>query len=231
MDIIDSLIDDHEQIKKHMPLLLLCSDYVRGKQALPKNFSAALRFLKEFVIEFHHGREEKYLFPFVASHVKVSEGGPACTKFMGLRIMSSMNKDIFDLEAELGHRGYPAASEIQPYLQQQNPITIPMSEHEAETILVRLMERGDVAKIAWALERYYDLLREHSQKEDECLFIMARRILDTELLRNANIEADLIKEQFMQGQWREIEAELLLLSKEIAEFRLRLSRPGRGEED
>lgn len=218
MAIIESLLGDHKIVQRYLPLLLKSADYVREKKALPAHFEALLRFFKVFVIEFHHRREERFLFPLIASHPKLSEGGPGCTKFMGLRLMSGMNKDIFEKEQELGLQIYKAAQELSPYLQPQNPITIPVEEHAAETVLIRWMDREleisrtsqlSCDKMAWALERYYDLLREHSQKEDECLFIMAQRILTKAQLDTANLLGAEEKEKFMVEVWPELERELL----------------------
>ena len=78
-------------------------------------------------------------------------------------------------------------SKYEPYLLTQSPLLIPLEEHWAGELALQ-MAHQEIAKLRQhpnhssesllnILRKYLALLRLHSRKEDECLFILSDQIL------------------------------------------------------
>lgn len=140
-----------------------------------------------FVEEVHHPLEEQSLFPHIAASPLLTQGGPLCTYFRGLALDLNPQQAIRDRLRDLYQQGLPQAKAYGTFLwlTPQNPISLPMDEHElgheiAEALkYLSLPESQSLFPGAFArLSRDYEvLLRAHIDKEDRCLFVLCERIL------------------------------------------------------
>lgn len=149
--------------------------------------SDSIRDLIHFVEEEHHPLEEIELFPFVEGKPCLSQGGPRCTHFMGMRLeldpLAQVRRHLQEFFAKTSFR--PPPYPLPEWLTAQSPLSIPYEEHVigaelAKSMLFLLDQKGsDIYNEFFA--RLYDdycrLLRMHIDKEDNCLFIICERAL------------------------------------------------------
>jgi len=141
---------------------------------------SSLKNLFHFVEDIHHAKEENFLFPHLAHKNCLRQGGPLCSYFMSLRLdldpLSRMRNHLQEYQKKAG---ISFKKRILPnWLTPQNPLSIPMEEHETghalSTALKDLMgQKNDNLKREFfkpLLYDYFALLKAHIQKEDLCLF-------------------------------------------------------------
>lgn len=141
----------------------------------------------DFVEKIHHPLEEKELFPAVAAHPLLKEGGPLCTFFRGIELELGPKEAPLQHLEDLYDKGFPRPSEYPRYdwLNAQNPLSIPMDEHVISHALGEalhgLAENKNSALYAEFFKKlsddYIGLLKLHINKEDNCLFIMCEKML------------------------------------------------------
>lgn len=146
-----------------------------------------IREIIEFVEKVHHPKEEIQLFPHIATHPLVSEGGPRCTFFKGMEIdmdlLGPARRRLKDYYAAGGPK--PPSYREFSWWNPQNPIDVPMGEHALGHALAHallfLLEEGNQSLRAVHFDGfrrdYEDLMRLHINKEDTCLFVMCERLL------------------------------------------------------
>jgi hemerythrin-like domain-containing protein len=136
----------------------------------------------ELLLQEHHRREEEILFARLAKFSRLTEGGPMCTHYMGVRIGSDPVARLENAMKEtFGTFARPVlAPEMEALIEKNSPLSIPLEEHKAGAAAMRAMKklveaflRGDtLAEISLSrLGRLYvNMLRLHIEKEDHCLF-------------------------------------------------------------
>ncbi|UOF01527.1 hypothetical protein [Bdellovibrio reynosensis] len=141
----------------------------------------------KYVEEIHHPKEEKLLFPKLAGHPLLNQGGPRCMYFRGLeldlQIYDGAKKVLKDFYQNKGPR--PHAYGTFHWLKDNNPLNIPMEEHRLGHELSQAIQflythpSSDLYKdfLVPLEQEYVRLLKLHIEKEDTCLFILAERIL------------------------------------------------------
>lgn len=137
--------------------------------------------------EIHHHKEEYFLFPLMLGSPRLEIGGPKCMTFFTPRILGGM--DWEDGFARL-KRMFPGPSgllqeERTPFRDRvfttSSMLKIPLEDHVAGARAIKLLEREtDAARRATLLSAFSELLRDHIQREDECLFEMFRQALTPE---------------------------------------------------
>jgi hemerythrin-like domain-containing protein len=139
------LKDEHEGVKVMLSILeQVCHKLTANGDLNKEHFEGILEFLKIFVDQCHHGKEEVWLFPAL--------------------IASGIPKD--------------------------GPIAVMLHEHEVGRNYVRAMSEsfsryttGDLASskdIIQNIQNYVSLLRDHIDKENNVLFVMADNRLSEE---------------------------------------------------
>lgn len=158
-------------------------------QIILKMFDEQVSILEiiHFVERVHHPLEEQELFPAVAAHPLLREGGPLCTFFRGMELDLNPQEGPRQHLQKLYKEGFPKASAYASFdwLNPQNPLSLPMDEHElgheiAEAL--KILVNPDMQKIYpgyfEALKADYEsLLRRHIAKEDGCLFVLCEKLL------------------------------------------------------
>lgn len=135
----------------------------------------------------HHPLEEQELFPAIAAHPLLRQGGPLCTYFRGIELELSPRDRMQEHLEEAYREGLPQATPYAEFswLNPQNPLSMPMDEHvtghnlaEAISFLAKSPDDPLYKKFYAVLcQDYKKLLRAHIDKEDNCLFVMCERIL------------------------------------------------------
>ena len=144
--------------------------------------------LVHFVEEVHHPMEEDQLFPLIHQQKFLSQGGPRCTHFMGMRLelnpLGAVRKHIDSFLEKTTFR--PTPYRTLPWLSPQSPLSIPFEEHvigaelgQCLTFLLKPENKKLHTDFFSTLYGdYVRLLKMHIDKEDNCLFIMCERSLD-----------------------------------------------------
>jgi|GEM_PF-4918268 len=135
----------------------------------------------------HHHKEEYFLFPLMLGSSRLEVGGPKCMTFFTPRVIGGTGWE--DSFARL-QRLFPGPSgllqeERTPFrdrvLATGSMLKIPLEDHVAGARAIKLLEREtDFARRATLLSAFAGLLRDHIQREDECLFEMFRQVLTPE---------------------------------------------------
>lgn len=145
------------------------------------------RDLIHFVENEHHPLEELELFPFLQKQSCLSQGGPRCGLYMGLRLelnpLTTMQEHLKKLYAKTSFR--PKDYPVPDWLTAQSPLSIPFEEHVigadlAQSLLFLLEPENTSLHKEFFAQLYGDychLLRLHIDKEDNCLFILCERVL------------------------------------------------------
>lgn len=142
----------------------------------------------DFVEDIHHPKEEELLFPLMAQHPLLRQGGPRCMYFRGLELEMRVHAPAQNLLKEYYALGGPRPSEYKNFewLSENNPLSIPMYEHVLGHELasaIRHLLKGSLnftvpAQLLNELyNEYCRLLKLHIEKEDTCLFLIAENIL------------------------------------------------------
>ncbi len=137
--------------------------------------------------EIHHHKEEHFLFPLMLGSQRLEIGGPKCMTFFTPRVLGGTGWE--DAFARL-QRMFPGPTELLPeektpfrnqVLAQGSMLKIPTEDHIAGARTLKLFEREtDPARRPILLSAFAGLIREHIQREDECLFEMFRQALTPE---------------------------------------------------
>ncbi len=146
---------------------------------------ARLSSLFHFVEFTHHEKEEAILFPWMAKQNWLRQGGPLCGHFMSVRLdlnpLTRMHQHLEDFYIK--HLYLPSYNKSFSWLNPQNPMSIPMEEHEmghllSQTLLYLIQTPQEAPKkdfFRTLLEDYFSLLRMHIHKEDNCLFVQCEQ--------------------------------------------------------
>lgn len=142
----------------------------------------------KYVEEVHHPKEEKILFPKLAGHPLLNQGGPRCMYFRGLELDLQIYEGSRKLLKSFYQNKGPRPGDYTDFawLKDNSPLNIPMEEHRLGHELACAIQflythpSSNLYKDFLApLEReYVRLLKLHIEKEDTCLFILAERILE-----------------------------------------------------
>ncbi|MFM6930217.1 MAG: hypothetical protein ACKOX6_17230 [Bdellovibrio sp.] len=150
----------------------------------------------QFVENEHHSIEEQELFPLIASHPLLKEGGPLCTFFWGMEMDLKPKSGAEDILKNLYTNGFVGQKDTRsfPWLPEHTPLQIPMGEHflnhELSYAICELSKNPDTPVAQKFLEplktEYIKLLRGHIDKEDNCLFILCEKILNATSMSEDN---------------------------------------------
>ncbi|MFP5519770.1 MAG: hypothetical protein ACLGGX_07695 [Bdellovibrionia bacterium] len=123
----------------------------------------------------HHFKEEECLFSKLLGKKQLAEGGPFCVLYFD-NYMMNQPKEILQ-QAKLGWH----VSELQKhFIGTNSPLEIPVSEHVATHELCRhLINNYTPEEATWQRIkfRYLEIQQMHVQKENNCLFYIAEKIL------------------------------------------------------
>ncbi|MCB0350984.1 MAG: hemerythrin domain-containing protein [Bdellovibrionales bacterium] len=170
----------------------------RGKSKIDvHDLQDVMYFFKFFVDQYHHAKEEQILFPAADKQsVVTKQGGPRCGFFFGMYLeQGHLSEVLLDVKAcSVAIPKYTPNPAIKSLLHENNPLSIPLSEHEVGYYSMQLMgielkkfqddpsyNLDFFAKVA---SRYSEMLKKHIRKEDECLFVTLRKTFPAELSKS-----------------------------------------------
>ncbi len=135
----------------------------------------------------HHHKEEHFLFPLMLGSSRLEVGGPKCMTFFTPRAIGGTGwEDAFArLQRMFPGPSGPLPEERTPFrdrvLTTGSMLKIPLEDHVAGARAIKLLEyETDFSRRATLLSAFAGLLRDHIQREDECLFEMFRQALTPE---------------------------------------------------
>ncbi|WP_373999127.1 hypothetical protein [Bdellovibrio bacteriovorus] len=141
----------------------------------------------KLVEEIHHPLEEQALFPLIADHPLLQEGGPLCTFFRGMELDLNPKSVAEELLKRAYAQGLPRPHAYPQFtwLNEHNPLSMPMGEHvlsdELAQALLFLKDQSNEKLykdffVSLKIE-YIRLLKLHIAKEDGCLFVLCEKLL------------------------------------------------------
>lgn len=177
--LLATLKSEHEMILREMKVL-------EDSESIDE---ARLRALFEFVEFTHHEKEENILFPWISKQNWLRQGGPLCGHFMSIRIdlnpLARMHQHLKDFNQKYLYQ--PSYNKSFTWLNHQNPLSIPMEEHEMGHLLSEALihliqisagtstEASKEKLFRTLLQDYFSLLKMHIHKEDNCLFVQCEQ--------------------------------------------------------
>ncbi len=148
--------------------------------------SGALPVLAILLEQIHHAKEEQLLFPVLFGSETLNVGGPKCMTFFTPRVLGGTGwADSFqELKKTLGP-DKASDSRLSPFRREafaaNSMIKIPLEDHIlGARALAELLQNRDPAHYRELFPKFAALLRDHIQREEECLFEVFRRSLTSE---------------------------------------------------
>lgn len=139
------------------------------------------------LLEIHHRKEEELLFPLLFGSPALEAGGPKCTTFFTPRVMGSVDwPEAFQaLRGSLRDRF--AEKKPSPLLEQAlergSMLRIPLEDHALGAVARQeMLALRDSAALPSLFAKFSAFLRDHIQREDECLFPLFAKELSLEQL-------------------------------------------------
>lgn len=150
--------------------------------ALPPTWANFTRLLGTL----HHEKEEEFLFPLLLGSSRLEVGGPKCMTFFTPRVIGGTGwedsaarlKRLVSGEALREHEKNTLRERA---LSLNSMLKIPLEDHVLGARAITAIEsESDAAKKAELINAFSGLLRDHIQREDECLFELCRQALTPE---------------------------------------------------
>lgn len=181
-----------EFFNEHLKILGRLDEFkrdIKGPQpwAALKDFFA---YCEGEIAERHNLKEELFLFPAMSGKAEIRAGGPLCMLYFERHLA---NHPLDRSAAASGKkRTHPSPSNLPPHLrgffEQNSPVCIPIMDHLAEAqltsraneILGGEQSQGALRELKFLADIYMDLVKEHFEKENNCLLPMCHSILSAE---------------------------------------------------
>lgn len=200
---IEHLKSEHRLFERGLALLKKLRQSSASDTARFEDIQDLLECLSFLVGRVHHYKEEELLFPLLHDTGRLSEGGPMCTLFQGLSLENDFSSRIIQRRTS-SYAPHELNEKIKKALDAGSPLRVPVEEHLLghECLWQAKQYKSMDSTFNKILDDYYDLLRLHIRKEDECLFKVAEYALseaqEVELLQaaqgiDAQIGIDLIE--------------------------------------
>lgn len=151
------------------------------------NCTRALNDLN-FLLSEHHEAEFQLLFSKIWQNSKIREGGPFCTYFFNF----FMSEKPFVRAARLINKlrnnnnkilDYELSDQLKPLFEQNSMVCVPIEEHLAIRALANEMhqvalawEENNKSWFSEALMELQDLIEKNIEKEETCLWALAKNI-------------------------------------------------------
>ncbi len=166
----------------------------------------------------HHEKEEEFLFPLLLGSSRLEVGGPKCMTFFTPRVIGGTGWE--DSAARLKRlvsgealREHEKNSLRERALGLNSMLKIPLEDHVLGARAIAAIEsESDAAKRAELISAFSSLLRDHIQREDECLFELCRQALTPE---QKNTYASKAKAFDLQHGTRELLARVSIGTKAV----------------
>lgn len=191
---------------------------LRGEDFPVEDLQVFISFVQIYVDQFHHGKEEKILFPIVHDLGVIKSGGPRCTYFYPLflqdRYLEQAKKEILNYQ---NIKPYVIKEQLKPIYDMQSPLVIPLEDHEVGYYLIQLMDREikrklleesdwDSKKLFKFFTRYLDMIYMHIRKEDECLFMVLKKEISNDLKNDITKKSEILNSELETDVYMVLEA-------------------------
>lgn len=165
----DDLNQEHEAFLRYL---------AQARKTLPTLVSLERFFF--LLDKIHHEKEERFLFPLLFTGA-TEQSGPKCATFFPPRWMNSCAwQDSFHaLQGLLGSEQAELNISRQMVFSSPSMLRIPLEDHILGERAVAKM-RAEPSLIGEIFPKFSELLSDHIQRENECLFELARTALNPE---------------------------------------------------
>jgi hypothetical protein len=150
----------------------------------------------------HHHKEEFFLFPLLLGSERLQVGGPKCMTFFTPRVLGGTGwvDGHAQLLALISPAPFASDGGLSPFrnevLRSGSMLKIPVEDHMLGALaLQQLGAETDLARRTKLFDGFASLLKEHIQREDECLFELFRQALSPEQKKEYAQKASAFDEQ------------------------------------
>lgn len=170
------------------------------------------------LLEYHHAKEEDLLFPLILKTTIPRSGGANCSQYFSPRVIEqSLFNSYGALNEALKCHGTVADvtdTDLRKLARSQNsPLMVPIEDHicgaRAAQWIQPLVDRGDPLLLEVFI-RFSDFLRDHIEREDNCLFLQCERTFTWELKDSYKKSYEAL-EQKQTLSWKDLLTQLLPL--------------------
>jgi len=164
---LQSFRDEHAGIKNELKALLDAENwrdfFKRARELVPP----------------HELREEKFLFPALATKVEVRTGGPMCMLYYSMHSSSPPLARAASICGQKQIQPNPknVPEHLKEFFEENLPVCIPLQDHIALEQILNASVTADPAELSILAVTYFSIMSLHFEKEDCCLLVMCAQIV------------------------------------------------------
>lgn len=222
--LIDELKEEHKVIRRMLAVLVSISGKSDQEPVPVGDLETIMGCLAFAVRVRHHDKEEEVLFPALARHGRLREGGPRCTFFFKYKMDGAYINDIMEVVAQRKETLKPPShnENVLSFFKENSPLTIPLEEHDVGFYTVQLINQEiqkykenpqSSTQLSRFVNLYAGLMDLHIRKEDECLFVMASEQLSAEIKNDLYEKALQLDQSSGLEKWEQCLADLEKLER------------------
>lgn len=219
--IFSQLNSEHQKISEFLVYFeKLNWKIFQGKIPKSATMEKAFHFIKIYIQNFHHSKEEDILFPAAFASGNMKNGGPECSKFFGLYLDRQFSKKFEDSKEQYHIAPHQHSPISQKIIDAGSPLAIPIDEHQSAHYAIESLKRiwqsidngqTDQTKAFSRIARWYiEMLKQHIQKEEDCLFVALKINLSKEIIQDLTRNSDKVNDSF-KDQLAQVEESLNFL--------------------
>ncbi len=190
---IQHLIDEHNTITE---ILSKAETVFLGMTSwtpeLLNAFETLIGFIETFMENNHHHKEEELLFPRIDMSPIVYQGGPYCTHYYHFHLEYQRYDQSQELAKETQTTIAPLllSPAVQQMVDHKNALMVPLEDHWASHNYTQIFKTFlSQAKSGIPIDHllfrrsfigFIGLIAQHTEKENNCLFVMCNDFLDDE---------------------------------------------------
>jgi hypothetical protein len=135
--------------------------------------------------------EELWLFSALASKAQITAGGPMCMLYFGMHLASHPFERVSKFTGKVFRPTAKSVSaHLRDFFEQNSHVCIPIGDHLAcrhlrehmQSILVSEKSEAAFNEFAETVRIYFEIRKQHFEKEDNCLLPMTMALLSTDEL-------------------------------------------------
>lgn len=164
---LDSFREEHAKIKSELKALLDAEEW--------RNFFDRAR---ELVLA-HELREERFLFPALASKAEVRTGGPFCILYYDMHTNCPPLLQAASVCGGTPRHPTPlnVPDHLRGFFEENSPVSIPLQDHMALEQILNESASAEPAQLPVLAAIYFSIMSLHFEKEDRCLLAMCAQMV------------------------------------------------------
>lgn len=160
-------------------------DFLRLKDTNPSQFYDRNRWkiLNLLLEKIHHEKEESFLFPYLLQIDALKSGGVKCATFFTPRVLNAVDwPDSYHQMKQSLNPFEKEVDDLSPFrkkvFETKSMLSIPVEDHMLGAVAMREIFRSP--NYLRLMDQFAGLLFDHIQREEDCLFEVCERELNSE---------------------------------------------------